>query len=63
MAAMIIAYARKLLPHWSVRKAIRACRPVEKASHPWSKMRPRGEELPVLRAYFPSISSSILYAK
>jgi len=28
-------------------------------SQPWSNKSPRGDELPVLRAYFPSISSSM----
>ena len=33
------------------------------ASHPWSNSYPSGEAAPVLRAYFPSIASSVWYVK
>ena len=52
-----------LFPHLNNLDKVTVISPIEKASHPWSNIKPNGDEFPVRLAYLPSISSNILYKK
>ena len=60
---MTTEYPHKLFPSARISVELIPPKTTTKASHPWSKSNPKGVELPVFRACFPSILSQCFFVR